>query len=571
VHVGALTSADIRADVANSGLHLASLPQPATGDRVVASRRPALSWTPGVDDGDAPYDVYLGTSASEIAKADAHSRCYMGRFRPGEFKPTLEPGTSYYWRVDPAGGRRRFVGAEWHFDTCAGAVVDLDASHLTAGPVSSWENLGVAKGRFGSRSWSAVAAPTVHMQDGRKGVDFAGGKCLALVTPQGKISTSNGFTLTAWAYSIQVPDQAAVASWDGSVFGNGRNAKSGAYKSESDAVPFAGPFTKVDDQHTNAPLVNYWNHLAYVYSRKTGKLSIYVDGRLNVEKAVKMPAVLDSRFAIGAALEGDGTWDTSYLGLIDDVRVYPAALSAGEVQDVMGDKPVRSGAMVRLEAARLPFGKLSLWPNEGSLGGAMRLPPVKPQAPQAEVVDGRKAVTFSGGASCLVSDVVTPMAVTRMRPVTIEVWAYNPSVEPAETLFSLAPRKAFAPSYGEDFMRRALELRYGRDVVFTGTDNRTLAWDQGKVPAAKQWHHIAFVYDGALHGWGRVYVDGALYKEKGWYTLSTLPGLPMVVGSAWNTDYGPIEGFTGSLASVKVYDYAKTADEVRAAYDASHM
>lgn len=148
------------------------------------------------------------------------------------------------------------------------------------------------------------------------------------------------------------------------------------------------------------------------------------------------------------------------------------------------------------------------------------------------------------------------------------MWVYNPNVKPNETVFSLAPREAFKTNYLEYTINRALEMRYcsGQEfdpgAVNTAMGVRSIGWKNGKYPEAGQWHHIAFVYDGRRQGWARVYVDGKLATERGYYTLCTNSGLPMFLGTAWNTDRGTQDMFTGSIASVKVHDYPKTADEI---------
>ena len=39
----------------------------------------------------------------------------------------------------------------------------------------------------------------------------------------------------------------------------------------------------------------------------------------------------------------------------------------------------------------------------------------------------------------------------------------------------------------------------------------------------------------------------------------------MFLGTAWNTETGASDMFSGSISSLKVFDYAKTAAEVKAA------
>lgn len=79
-----------------------------------------------------------------------------------------------------------------------------------------------------------------------------------------------------------------------------------------------------------------------------------------------------------------------------------------------------------------------------------------------------------------------------------------------------------------------------------------------------QWHHVARVNSGGYRGSFKVYLDGKLIVERGFFTLDTIGGWPMHLGVAWNTARGSSNIFSGSLASLRVYDYARTEDELHA-------
>ncbi len=580
VHTAPLTDQLIQANDEDSMLRMAAHPSPAAGEKIVATRPMKLSWSEGLNDRNSVYDVYFGTSYAKVQNADRKSKAYQGCFAPGkpdrlrpieevedipvqpQFSPKLEPGKTYYWRIDTLhSGLPAFVGKVWSFSTAKGEVVSLDANDLSNGQIKQWTNKGSAKGSFKAKNWSDVAAPKAYTMDGRKGVDFTSGKCLAGLEPF-RLGTADGFTVSTWAYSIQVFDNATLLTIIDMRFNNARNPKSGAFQLGDQKMAFKGDFVKVTEQQHNAPLVNYWNHLAWVYSAKKKTLSLYVNGRLNNSMKVDIPRLVVGKLAVGAAMNPDGKWFDSYPGLIDHLQIYTIELGAHEVRALAAGRKALTVPFYQFDSKDVKEGLVAKWLNSGPAIATLQLPETKPNLPVAETIEGKKAVTFSGDGSFLMSDIATPKETTGMKPLTVEIEAFNPHIEQAETMFSLVPRKAFVPSYLEDWMKRAMEIRYGADAVFTGADSRTLAWDENKAPEAGKWHKIAFVYDGQLHGWGRIFVDGKLVKEKGWYTLSPLAGLPMVVGSAWNTSYGPQEGFSGSIASVKVFDYAKTADEL---------
>jgi hypothetical protein len=73
--------------------------------------------------------------------------------------------------------------------------------------------------------------------------------------------------------------------------------------------------------------LNAWSHLASTYDGST--LRLYVNGVL-----VSSTAAAGSLAASSGVLRigGNGVWPEWFAGLIDEVRVYNRALTAGEIQ-----------------------------------------------------------------------------------------------------------------------------------------------------------------------------------------------------------------------------------------------
>jgi len=79
-----------------------------------------LSWTPGCLA--AFEDVYFGADFYAVANADTSDTTgiYRGRLATDSYNPgTLEPGTTYYWKVDEveADGTTKHTGEVWSFTT----------------------------------------------------------------------------------------------------------------------------------------------------------------------------------------------------------------------------------------------------------------------------------------------------------------------------------------------------------------------------------------------------------------------------------------------------------------------
>jgi hypothetical protein len=77
-------------------------------------------------------------------------------------------------------------------------------------------------------------------------------------------------------------------------------------------------------------VLNAWSHLASTYDGAT--LRLYLNGVL-----VSSQATAGTLSASSGVLRigGNGVWPEWFAGLIDEVRVYNRALSAGEIQTDM--------------------------------------------------------------------------------------------------------------------------------------------------------------------------------------------------------------------------------------------
>jgi hypothetical protein len=106
----ALNGTDIQVLMHGQQRSSASNPIPADG-AISADMNVILSWTPGFNA--QLHTVYFGDSFNDVNNAAGGLPQSTPRFIPGQ----LEPGKTYYWRVDEFDGVQRHKGDVWSFAT----------------------------------------------------------------------------------------------------------------------------------------------------------------------------------------------------------------------------------------------------------------------------------------------------------------------------------------------------------------------------------------------------------------------------------------------------------------------
>ena len=271
-----------------------------------------ISWAAGLDA--IIHTVYFGDNYDEVSNASGGSPQSVTTYTPGP----LEIEKTYYWRVDEFDGVTTLKGDIWSFTThpeipitdprligwwkfdqsrCS-SVVDSSGhgNHGTFGGDPQW----VAEGIMGGA------------------LDLNGDDYVAIDGVADDISSTN-ITLSAWIKTTQVSEGNVFAANSGSshplMFGLQDIGK--LFVNDAGVDAYLGPAVN-DDQ---------WHMITYARSESTA--FIYVD------------AVEVGTYTAGFSLEGVDRWSIGqewdvapsdfYIGMVDDVRIYDAALSADEI------------------------------------------------------------------------------------------------------------------------------------------------------------------------------------------------------------------------------------------------
>ncbi len=200
------------------------------------------------------------------------------------------------------------------------------------------------------------------------------------------------------------------------------------------------------------------------------------------------------------------------------------------------------------------------WINHGTLGAFERV-----GQPKVVEIGGVKAVSFDGRQDAYRG----PNAASEIagsRPRTIEVWAYNPSLDSdEETMVCLGKRGGPGGTL--------LAFGWGRNPAYGAAAHWAADLGWNGVPKPKRWHYLVYSYDGKT---ARVY-DNGLEKSARDITLNTPAGFPVVLaaetGAGGATQF--TNEFTGAqqagsllLATVRIREGALTAEQIGQAFDA---
>ena len=230
-------------------------------------------------------------------------------------------------------------------------LINLDATTLALGPLSTWQNTGLLPGNFNAGG----TLPQVTQVQNINGVTLdgannTGGYYTGPGAPEW-ISGTNGRTVEAWIFNPTAADEETIFSWsrrggpDGAnmSFNHGLNATFGA-------VGHWGPGPDIGWGSPTNVAQGRWTHVAYTYNPHTLEKTLYTDGRLaNIEtnslNAANGPPfvplntwAVDSAgaplpFRVGSQNEANGNPTGNFRGgmTIARLRVYEVALSQAAI------------------------------------------------------------------------------------------------------------------------------------------------------------------------------------------------------------------------------------------------
>jgi len=300
------------------------------------------------------------------------------------------------------------------------------------------------------------------------------------------------------------------------------------------------------------PDSNQWHHWVGTYDANTNIIKLYRDGLLENSGIMDGDYVGTGNLSIGATGGAGGGY--LFKGQIDDVRIYDRVLSSEEVKyhynqgapAAYWDMDEGTGSLVNDQSGNRNRGAITgaTW-AQGKFGSALRF-------------DGASYVDCGTNSNLDITNQVTLSA-------WVNLASYGSST--ARTVVS----KWRSVAGGRQYM---LSIYPGK-VYFSvrrSDDSAYVTLIGDKVLQLNNWHYITAVYNGNTQTM-ETYVDGM--KDK---TMTS--GVPAAIASttskciigAYNN--GASERYDGLIDELKIYNYARTADQIKMDYQqglATHL
>jgi hypothetical protein len=288
---------------------------PAPRDGGVAGA-PVLGWTSGV--GAWSHHVYFGTDYDAVRQADPSAPEYKGSVSSPSFSPSgMAADSTYYWRVDEESWGQTIKGRTWILQTPRYHHWPLDEISGTVA-VDMGEGLdGGYKG--GYTQGLPGATPNTLTSVSLDGVN-------GRVRLPALDLNDNHMTIAAW-----VRRSGDQPNWAGLVFCRGNNTAAGLCLGWSNELRFLwnGGGNEWDSQLVLPD--NQWMFVAMVV--EPSQTTLYMgDTSGNLTSSIRTVARSPEEFDAATLIGRDGTGGRVFKGLVDDVRILRASLSASQIK-----------------------------------------------------------------------------------------------------------------------------------------------------------------------------------------------------------------------------------------------
>ncbi|NCF93903.1 MAG: hypothetical protein GWQ05_23525 [Verrucomicrobiaceae bacterium] len=491
----------------------------------------------------------------------------------------VDPGLSAFILTDAAGGfiSASNVGRTEGDDIVLSvavdgipALVDLDASGLSAGAAGAWTNAGSLGGDF-----QPFGDPTVEVIDGVTGVTLDGdGDYFEGPVSTPEIEGSSPRSIIAWVYNPQLASEETVISWgkrggpDGTnmSFNHGFHNNFGAVGHWGGGGPDIGwnPNSDVEDEEPNVPgdaMAGTWTHISYT---QTGAFTkVFTNGQLSNSEDAALDTFGGLGILVGAQREGNGVDVTDPLKgslSIGRVRIFDSTLSD---EDILADFVASAadfGVPVDFEDVA---GVIGYWRFDEGAGGTVADSSghgnhgtvVAPEA--AWVTDDTLGSVYQSGGGSYV-DLGTLPTISLDTDFTWSFWVNAGETDNNNIVFGnryMPDGMDFAPREFVKFTPRVFEWHVDGGGQNVPGDNTMFV--------VGEWSHRLVVKSGNNLTY---YINGAEVASSD-VTSAPANAQPLYLGGQPGADGAAVENFNGLFDEVAVFNRALSAEDVTEVYN----
>ena len=299
--------------------------------------------------------------------------------------------------------------------------------------------------------------------------------------------------------------------------------------------------------------VGEWIHIAAIYDASRGIVTTYVNGRdTGIPYTVEGLDATTGNFFIGSS-NGANFFD----GVIDDTKLYTAALTAGEIWDIylagLGtEDDIRElDSLVghwkcNDDAANTHVEDSSGHENHGTSARNTSLMNAAGKINDCFDLDGANDYVDCGIDESL-----------RPRMLSLSLWMYADPATPAYSNVAGCYHYTAPEQWGFGLYMGGAGATLSGSIGLVGNDRLDLP----SAIAYSSWYHVVMTYDERV---ARLYINGALaYTDEGNRRINYDESDPLILGAG----YGYGQKFVGKIDDVRMYRRVLSPEEIKAIYN----
>jgi len=269
--------------------------------------------------------------------------------------------------------------------------------------------------------------------------------------------------------------------------------------------------------------------------------------------------VITDTAAVAAASFLIGEANTDYTsGIIDEVRIYNRALSAEEVR-----YHYNRGGPVGQWSFNEGSGSVAYDATESNNDGTLQLAPAGNTATSSAWVAGKSgsALSFDGVDDYVGKDSGVS-GIGGQNQITYEAWIKRGGTGTGDAIYGLGDVSLYKYQALSIQSDNTIRADFGNDA----NNNYRVLTTTNTLTDTTNWHHIAVTYNA---GTINIYIDGVswLGSYMGTWTGAVVTETTYLrIGALWNG--ANVQPFNGLIDDVRIYNYARTAEEIRLDYNA---